>query len=448
MVQLLCFHPYTFCIDGVTQCTCNADSIFTQQPQRPIRATRVYADENVVPSLGPQKTLHQRNKSSPALSSMLHAGGLKAAAKRTAFGDVSNTSNLLRPSKDDAAIGARRDCHPPEKYLPLQDEKKATALLRPAQRPLSVSGLKGLLSDVVTSTHQLLPKQPEVQKPLQPAPSIRKIVAKRNNTVFKDRSQLQPGQTILKPHTPPPPIAPVAPVRRDLAPRKQSQTKNHSEEPQLITRGPTSSHTTDSKTREDAAATSSIPGPTEDTSAIRSDGVYINEDGEIRLYQYCDDNDEMQESAYQEEIVPSADVKREADHYAATNLLLEAESEGLELEPAYKDRLTSVSEPEEYWDEEEEEEENYDEDGYVTARSYKSRGENTTNGATTVLFPKVNQRVKRELAAAKELIESRSREDSDDEAWDTTMVAEYGDDIFQYMKDLEVSTAIMTLRRG
>ena len=55
------------------------------------------------------------------------------------------------------------------------------------------------------------------------------------------------------------------------------------------------------------------------------------------------------------------------------------------------------------------------------------------------MFPKVNKEVKKELAAAKALVEStRTPDETEDEAWDTTMVAEYGDEIFQYMKELEV----------
>jgi hypothetical protein len=97
-----------------------------------------------------------------------------------------------------------------------------------------------------------------------------------------------------------------------------------------------------------------------------------------------------------------------------------------------------VSEPEEYW--EDEEEEIYDEQGYTTAHSYRSRGDNTTGGATTVLFPKVTKKVEREIAAAKELVErSRTQDEIDDEQWDTSMVAEYGDEIFAYMRELEVS---------
>ncbi|KAL8977964.1 MAG: hypothetical protein Q9205_006341, partial [Flavoplaca limonia] len=99
-------------------------------------------------------------------------------------------------------------------------------------------------------------------------------------------------------------------------------------------------------------------------------------------------------------------------------------------------KLAPASEPEEYWDEEEG---NYEEEEYVTARSFKSRGENTTNGATTVLFPKVNQKIKKEFAAAKQFIAStRTAEEIDDETWDTSMVAEYGEEIFGYMRDLEI----------
>ena len=95
-----------------------------------------------------------------------------------------------------------------------------------------------------------------------------------------------------------------------------------------------------------------------------------------------------------------------------------------------------LSEPEEYWDDEEYEED----DDYTTARSYRSRGDNTTGGATTVLFPQYSQQVRRELTLAKRIVEStRSFEDIEDEHFDTSMVAEYSDDIFAYMKEQEVS---------
>jgi hypothetical protein len=97
-----------------------------------------------------------------------------------------------------------------------------------------------------------------------------------------------------------------------------------------------------------------------------------------------------------------------------------------------------ASEPEEYWPEDEEEV--YDEQGYTTAHSFRSRGDNTTGGATTVIIPKVTNKVRRELEDAKQLVVSvRTQEDIEDEMWDTSMVAEYGEEIFSYMRELEVS---------
>jgi G2/mitotic-specific cyclin 3/4 len=90
--------------------------------------------------------------------------------------------------------------------------------------------------------------------------------------------------------------------------------------------------------------------------------------------------------------------------------------------------------------EEEDEEEYYDAEGYTTARSIRSRGDNTTGGLTTFLEPRVTTRVLKELEAAKDyVLATRTEDDIDDEVWDTSMVAEYGDDIFEYMRKLEVS---------
>ena len=82
----------------------------------------------------------------------------------------------------------------------------------------------------------------------------------------------------------------------------------------------------------------------------------------------------------------------------------------------------------------------YDEDDdYVTARSYRSNGETTTDGATTDLFPRWSQKVRREIAEATVLVEStRTQEDLEDEAMDPTMVAEYAEEIYAHLRYLEV----------
>ena len=99
-----------------------------------------------------------------------------------------------------------------------------------------------------------------------------------------------------------------------------------------------------------------------------------------------------------------------------------------------------ATELEEYWDEEEEQEQElYDEQGYTTAHSYRSHGDNTTSGPTTLIAPPVTTAVQEELDLAKEhVLLHQTEEEIEEEAWDVSMVAEYGDEIFAYMRELEV----------
>ncbi|KAI1827918.1 hypothetical protein F4861DRAFT_294741 [Xylaria intraflava] len=77
--------------------------------------------------------------------------------------------------------------------------------------------------------------------------------------------------------------------------------------------------------------------------------------------------------------------------------------------------------------------------GYTTAHSHRSRGDNTTGGVTTIMFPpKLTKKGQAEIEAAKRIVNSRrSAEEIQEDAWDVSMVAEYGDDIFRYMKEQE-----------
>lgn len=103
-------------------------------------------------------------------------------------------------------------------------------------------------------------------------------------------------------------------------------------------------------------------------------------------------------------------------------------------------QYTGLSEPEEIWDEEEDEDYDDQDQAYTTAHSFRSR-DFTTSGATTVLAPRLTARVQRELEAARiEVEQTRTTEDFEEEAWDVSMVAEYGDEIFDYLRELEVTT--------
>lgn len=109
-----------------------------------------------------------------------------------------------------------------------------------------------------------------------------------------------------------------------------------------------------------------------------------------------------------------------------------------------EDPTPAMSEPEEYWDGDEE---YYDDQGYTTAHSIPSR-DMTTGGVTTVLQPKVTMRVQRELEEARLEVEATlSQDDIEDELWDITVVAEYNDDIFDYLRELEVSPCTLLVRQ-
>lgn len=82
----------------------------------------------------------------------------------------------------------------------------------------------------------------------------------------------------------------------------------------------------------------------------------------------------------------------------------------------------------------------YDEedDDYYYEDAYPTTHGESTGGVTTILVPFNNKKVEHELALARAHVEStRTAEDIEDEQWDTSMVAEYGDEIFGYMKSLE-----------
>ncbi|MCJ1394852.1 hypothetical protein MMC18_008891 [Xylographa bjoerkii] len=397
------------------------------KPQRPMRTIRVHGDENVPPMVQGHKTLHSRNKSSPALSTIVSAGVTRVGIKRTAFGDVSNTATN-RPARDDLAIGNKAGFEMTEKGIQPHQDKKPITLSRPAQRPLSVSSLKALLNNVGNTSSNGNTKQD-----ISLLANTRKVLTKRNTAIFKDPVPQQIQNSIVDEQQVLPIQNQVAPVHRDLNYR---HLHNEPEEPQL--RRVKSNHVVASELLREAELVSSIALP-ETTGTTRSDGAFIDDFGNVHVCEYTDETDEPCEQPIERDggvLLP--EETRKAENAARLHQLVGAQLENTKHEMVRPQLLSTVSEPEEYWDEDEYEE-NYEEEGYVTARSFKSRGDNTTGGATTILFPKVTNKVKKELAAAKELVESsRTADEIEDEAWDMSMVAEYGDEIFQYMKELEI----------
>lgn len=339
---------------------------------------------------------------------MLAVGGLKAAAKRTAFGDVSNTAKTLSIAHDDSAITGKQIYQ--EIVKPVAPQEKSSAFLRPAQRPLNGGSAKAPLninSSTSSDPISTLPKAPAEAR-LQGA-AVKRTLSKKSTSIYKDvdTESVQPSQIDAN-QSARPGSAPVAPVHQTLGPRQ------HKSQPQF---NPLPKQEQPSLQPVQAkSAGNTFPEPSQ--TALHSDPVY--------------------------EDAPEVQITSSDEAYESYMRMMEQERAEQTAKDAIERQFRQlpapplVSEPEEYW--EDEEEEIYDEQGYTTAHSYPSRGDNTTGGATTVLFPKVTNKVKNELAAAKAFVEStRTVEEIEDEQWDTSMVAEYGDEIFAYMRELEVS---------
>jgi hypothetical protein len=401
-----------------------------------VRNLRVRADENIPPALPGQKTIHHRNKSSPALSTMLGAAGLKAPAKRTVFGDVSNTTNGVRPTKDDGPMSLKQGGQVNDKLAPVLADKKPTTFLKQATRPYSVSNLRGLLtgSGVTTST----------EVPVKPAPIDTNVLANSRKTLMK-----RPATTIFKEVTLPAlqeaasksltevqPTNPSLPLTKPSSLPEVPSTAN-------ATNALQSQHIPASEAslvddEKSSAQPSTTSSELEDSGALRSDGLYIDERGNVQVYQEVQAEPERYSQALYIAPKPTYTSQARPEMLSAPAADVLPSSYASVANSMPYTQPIQRGEPEEYWDDEEDE--HYEEEGYVTARSFRSRGENTTGGATTVLFPQVNQKTKREIEAAKQLVESeRTPEEIEDECFDTSMVAEYGDEIFDYMRDLEVS---------
>ncbi|KAB2102121.1 G2/mitotic-specific cyclin-4 [Alternaria gaisen] len=337
------------------------------KPQRPARALRV-RDENALPQLPAGKALHSRGKSTPALSTLMQVGGIKAAAaKRTVFGDVSNTTR--QPvAKDDMQVTGKKkglEVLKETSAVTVKEITKPGALARPAQRPLANVTTKTNASIETSEVASAVPKHVNAN---QPTADARKVLSKKSSTaVFKEPQPEPLSDTTLV----------NVPARQPLLTQPSSFPN--------VDRAPAQSQ---------QAAT--IPEEEEKTES---------KNGADDRYEYLD--------------------------------ALEEQARVLEQERNEELAKVNDFDQEEYWDEEEDEE-YYDADGYTTARSLRSRGDNTTGGVTLVLAPRITAKTKRELEAAKIFVEAnRSDEDVEDEQWDTSMVAEYGDEIFEYMHSLE-----------
>jgi hypothetical protein len=102
--------------------------------------------------------------------------------------------------------------------------------------------------------------------------------------------------------------------------------------------------------------------------------------------------------------------------------------------PATRLRRGSIDDLLEAWDEEEE---------YFDAENYSiARYDNTTGTSMIVPEPRFTARTAQELAHARDWVEENTcDEEIEEESWDMTLVTEYGDEIFAYLRKVEVCFA-------
>ncbi|KAJ6781092.1 hypothetical protein PWT90_00673 [Aphanocladium album] len=378
----------------------------TRQRFRPLAS-----ENNIAPSL------HHRHKSTGSLAGMVStaSAGFRGPAKRAAFGDVTNMSRHSG-AHDDAKIGLKAQSATVSTLGPIGsnlNKENATYSKDSLSRAALRSGALGnkILKPLSESQSIQAPKPPpHQQRPLaQQDANAASIVP---STRFSKETHDQ-----------------VSALLECNTSQAAKQPRHYKSQPQLKLQQP-SLRRTQSKYMEKIEYESTHLDIPEEPELAELHVPALEQASGHTVYfdsgSYHIDS-ESQSQAHPAEAMPlPADVSAVAEVRPTTS-------------HSYKESsYPALSEPEE-WDEMEDEEYDDQDQAYTTAHSFRSR-DYTTVGVTTLLAPRVTARIQRELEEARiEVEESRIAEDFEEEAWDVSMVAEYGDEIFDYLRELEAS---------
>ncbi|KAL7931124.1 cyclin-like protein [Trichoderma chlorosporum] len=369
-----------------------------------------------------QPLLHQRHKSASAVGTALAVttAGFKGPAKRAAFGDVTNLSKGLG-GRGDEAKGVKKAVivstnHASASFLNKENAVKTSkdSLSRPAQRPAALAGNK---SKATTTEARA--------EPLQKKPAS---VPAKESAYKLDIDILQPHSNNTKNNG----ATQKKNTTAQAAPEAHSkQPRHHKSQPQLKEQQPTLR-----RTQSKAEKVEKVERVPTRPSLAAVDIEPLVMPALIEDFLASDDS-------YLDSLsLPPAEASHSDVNHDDSHVEVLLKLPNISEEPAidvenYKEGATlALSEVEEYWDEEEEE---YDdqEQGYTTTHSTRSRDMTLAN-ATTILAPRVNSRVQRELDEARiEVEQTITPEEVDEEMWDVSMVAEYGEEIFEYLREME-----------
>ncbi|AEO62498.1 uncharacterized protein THITE_2106718 [Thermothielavioides terrestris NRRL 8126] len=396
------------------------------KPQRPPRAAATAAgNENIFPA---KDSMHHRHKSTGNLTTTTAAGALNAPPKRTAFGDVSNTArtravDLAGKPIDKDAVKARAK---PAALVSVRDtrvDRKDNKQVGPHEaRSRTITTSKGISNS--TKSQPSAPLQAANLGPRGASlaqPPMRNGASKKATTTHEDDRYDQKLN-----------------VRRDAASPVDDMAV-------LVV-----------KPVKDPRHYKSQPVLRADQQSIRhtQNKVVSKTDGAIDPSGESDVDDNVTEAAYEDAVEQLSDAVIDGAVRDALAEVKRMEYNSLYLadydqamqpsriseaprSPKALPELPVAPESEEYWDEEEEQE-YYDEQGYTTAHSYRSLGDNTGSGPTTMLAPSVTASAQEELERAKAyVLEHQTEYEIEEDAWDVSMVTEYSDEIFAYMRELE-----------
>lgn len=333
-------------------------------------------DENMAPPVvnGVVKTLHQRTKSVPAFSTLYQADAVKAANKKI-LGDANTNIRLTQPAKDDSAL---------DKKASAGIAKPAAAFARPATRPLNAKSIssQNVPVSLTSANNSTLPAASKAQGLTQISETVadppRKLVIKKSTKVLRTADTVSQAEAEIKKP------ASILPTQT----RQSTLVEQQGGVP---------------LPRQEVRKTEIVPLRDEAVPRPASSGIPAGFTSSEEYMMFLEAQTNHQQG-------PGAPVAR------AINIL-----------------PSNATSAEQYY--EEEDDDYYYEDGYTTVATL--HGE-STGGVTTVIAPRQTDKVEQELEMARVHVEStRTPEDVEDEQWDTSMVAEYGDEIFGYMKSLE-----------
>lgn len=469
------------------------------KPQRFGRAaTRPLTDENVASTAGGPKILHGRYRSTGTLPTLSTVTGLNGVAKRSAFGDV--PANMKRTmARDDSLIGTRS---PAKAAIQRGDRTEGTSLLRRAQRGQHDGAIKAgsdqTNSDVVDlagESQQLPHIAPLAYRvgPKRPGP------VKRDTMVYRDGEEtndvvgvegvpatiLEAGDDIELTNwdfkaiggqgTTLEEAKSDADVEGNSGDDKKKTGENSTDGAVLPTLLPAENTAVrNAAENEDDVAPVEANRAQLQAAVMRAQVTHVHVRTNIadpRIISTIDSSLGSQQQQQLPDIVNSINgasptiaqgdgslhqgvAENLADHPMAPELnrhgVAEHDDDGLELTQYHHE------EDEGYEDDGEDGEYDLEEDeaggpymvaddGFTTAPSFMWRPRMTDNlttggGQTVVMLPHVSAKDKRDMAAAKRLVEStRTVQQIEDDLFDPSMAAEYIDEIFDYLAYLEVS---------